>query len=140
MTASVPSFERPSWRDALQPARHPSLQGWSLMGPGGLVAVHLDAALTPLRRMRGLLGRAELGPDEALIIRPCSQVHGIGMRHPFDAVFCDDDLRVLHISTVQPRSLSRYVRSAACCIELAAGRADACGISHGAQLILQPGP
>jgi uncharacterized membrane protein (UPF0127 family) len=140
MSGPVSSFDRPSWRDALRPARPPSLQGWLLCGPGGFVAARLDAALTPLRRMRGLLGRAALAPDEALIIRPCSQVHGIGMRHAFDAVFCDDELRVLHISTVQPRSLSRYVRGADCCIELAAGRADACGLALGAQLTLRPAP
>src|SRR5262245_5837795 len=115
------AFGRHPWRDAFRPARPPSFEGWTLTGPGGVVADRVDSALTPLRRMRGLLGRAELGPAEALLIRPCSQVHGMGMRHPFDAVFCDDELRVLAVATVPPRRLSRFVRGAKCCFELAAG-------------------
>jgi len=134
------AFGRHSYRDALRPARHASFDGWTLSGPSGIVAERVDSALSPLRRMRGLLGRSELGPHEALLIKPCSQVHGIGMRHPFDAVFCDADLRVLEVATVAPRRLSRYVRGAACCIELAAGRAAEAGIEQGAQLALKPGP
>jgi uncharacterized membrane protein (UPF0127 family) len=86
--------------------------------------------------MRGLLGRSELGSHEALLIRPCSQVHGVGMRHAFDAVFCDVNLRVLFVSTIRPRRVSRYVRGADCCVELRAGRAQECGIEAGAQLRL----
>ena len=134
------AFGRHSYRDALRPARHPSLDGWTIGGPSGVVAERIDSALSPLRRMRGLLGRDELGPRDALLIKPCSQVHGIGMRHPFDAVFCDADMRVLEVATIQPRRLSRYVRGAACCIELAAGRAAAAGIERGSQITLNPGP
>jgi len=137
MTESA--FGRHTWRDAFRPARHPSFDGWTLAGPGGVIADRIDMALTPFRRMRGLLGRDELGPRDALLIRPCSQVHGVGMRHPFDAVFCDKDMRVVEVATIEPRRLSRYVRAAKCCIELAAGRAASSGIEQGAQLTLQPG-
>ena len=134
------AFGRHSYKDAFRPARHPSLDGWTISGPSGVVAERIDSALSPLRRMRGLLGRDELGPRDALLIKPCSQVHGIGMRHPFDAVFCDGDMRVLEVATIRPRRLSRYVRGAACCVELAAGRAAAAGIEQGSQLTLNPGP
>ncbi len=134
------AFGRHSYRDVFRPARHPSFEGWTLSAPSGVVAERIDSALTPLRRMRGLLGRDELGPQDALLIKPCSQVHGIGMRHPFDAVFCDADMCVLEVATIAPRRLSRFVRGAACCIELAAGRASAAGIEQGSQLTLKPGP
>jgi uncharacterized membrane protein (UPF0127 family) len=62
------------------------------------------------------------------------------MRYPFDAVFCDAELRVLHVATVQPRRVSRYVRRAACCFELTAGRAEQCGIEAGTQLVLKQTP
>jgi len=136
MTDQAAGFGRPRWRDAFRPARHPSLEGWTLAGPNGNVARRVDTALTPFRRMRGLLGRGELAADEALLIRPCSQVHAVGMRHPFDAIFCDADLEVLHIATVEPRRVSRLVRGAACCFELAAGRARECGIEVGTRLAL----
>jgi uncharacterized membrane protein (UPF0127 family) len=124
------------WREALRPARHESLQGWTLKGPTGTVATHFRTAFTPHRRMRGLLGRPELAPDEALLIRPCSQVHGVGMRCAFDAVFCDAEMRVLSVTTVRPRRISRYVRGAGCCVELRAGRAQECAIEAGSQLSL----
>ena len=129
-------FARVPWRDALRPAGPGPLEGRALVGPNGVVAGTVRTALTPLRRMRGLIGRRELAPDEALLIRPCSQVHGIGMRHPFDAVFCDGDLRVLHVTTVRPRRVSRYVRGAQCCFELASGRAAQAGVQPGTTLRL----
>ena len=134
------AFGRHHYRDAFRPARHASFEGWTLSGPAGVVAERVDSAITPLRRMRGLLGRDELGPRDALLIRPCSQVHGFGMRHPFDAVFCDEDLRVLDVATIAPRRLSKYIRGAACCFELAAGRATAAGIAQGSQLTFTAGP
>jgi uncharacterized membrane protein (UPF0127 family) len=130
------AFGRTPWREAFRPARHDSLEGWTLQGPAGTVAIQVRTAFTPRQRMRGLLGRAELASDEALLIRPCSQVHGVGMRHSFDAVFCDADMRVLSASTVRPRRVSRYVRGAGCCVELRAGRAEQCGIEAGVQLRL----
>jgi uncharacterized membrane protein (UPF0127 family) len=133
------AFGRHPWRDAFRPARHASLDGWTLRGPDGVVAQRIDSALSPFRRMRGLLGRDELGPADALLIRPCSQVHGIGMRHPFDAVFCDGDLRVLAVATIEPRRLSKHIRGAKCCFELAAGRASSSRIEPGTQLSLLPG-
>jgi len=132
-------FGRHPYRDALRPARHPSFDGWTLRSPGGVVAERIDSALTPFRRIRGLLGKAELGPRDALLIRPCSQVHGIGMRHAFDAVFCDDDLTVLEVATIEPRKLSKNVRGAKCCFELAAGRAASAGVAPGSQLTFAPG-
>lgn len=134
------AFGHLAWTEALRPARQASLDGWSLRAPSGTVADSVDTAVTPLRRMRGLLGRRELGPDEALLIRPCAQVHGVGLRHAFDAVFCDGDLRVLHVATIRPRRVSRYVRGADCCIELRAGRAAECGIEMGTQLHLSAAP
>lgn len=108
-----------------------------IFGPRGLIADRVQTADTPFRRLRGLLGRSEIGPSEALLIGRCPQVHTLGMRFAIDAVFCDRDLRVLHVSTLEPRRISRYVRRASCCIELAAGRAQACGIEPGVQLAIR---
>lgn len=104
------------------------------------MADRIRAAVTPLRRVRGLIGRAQLGSREALVLRPCSQVHGIGMRYPFDAVFCNDELEVLAVATIAPRRVSPHVRGATCCIELRAGRARECGVEPGARLSLGPTP
>jgi hypothetical protein len=76
-------------------------------------------------------------PDEAMIIRPCRQVHTIGVPQPIDAVFCDDEMRVLHVQTLEPRRLSRRVSGASLCIELLGGRAEACGVVPGVQLAVE---
>jgi uncharacterized membrane protein (UPF0127 family) len=75
-----------------------------------------------------------LGPDEALVIRPCRRVHTFGVAYPLDVVFCDRDLRVLHVETLEPGRMSGRVRPARMCIELASGRAAACSLEPGVAL------
>src|ERR687896_2706384 len=60
-------------------------------------------AETPLSRLRGLLGRAQLASGEGLLIRPTSAIHTYFMRFPIDAVFLDRDLVVVKIvSNLRP--------------------------------------
>jgi hypothetical protein len=108
------------------------------MGPNGLVADHVEWATSFRARRRGVIGRARLAPNEALVLWPCRQVHTKGVPYDLDAVFCDRRWRVLHVETLEPRGRSRRVRRARCCIEMAGGRADACGLRPGAQLRLEP--
>lgn len=102
-------------------------------GPSGVVA-SLRVASGPLERMRGLVRTVPLRADEGLLLRPCRQVHTFGMRYPIDAVFCDPDGAVVHVQTLRPRSVSRFVRRARFCIELKSGRARDCGIDVGVRL------
>lgn len=43
----------------------------------------------PWERLRGLLGRESLGPQEAMLLEPCSLVHTFGMRFTLDLAFVD---------------------------------------------------
>ncbi len=104
-----------------------------LTGPSGVVA-KLRIARGPLARMRGLMATAPLPRDEGLLLRPCRQVHTFGMSYPIDAVFCDGGGVVVAVVTLGPRSVSRLVRRARMCIELAAGRAAECDIDVGTTL------
>jgi len=70
-------------------------------------------------RARGLIGRDDF--EGALVIRPCRQVHTIGMRFPIDVAFCDRSGTVLHLSTLPPRRISRPVFHASFVIEARAG-------------------
>ncbi len=70
-------------------------------------------------RARGLIGRDDF--EGALVIRPCRQVHTIGMRFPIDVAFCDRTGTVLHVSTLPPRRISRPVLHASFAIEARAG-------------------
>jgi hypothetical protein len=105
-----------------------------LLGPQGVVAERVTWCVTRPERIRGVLGRDPLAPDEAYVITEGRQVHTVGVPYPLDAVFCDADLRVLHVETMQPRSKSLRVGAAHYCIELLGGRAAHAGITPGAEL------
>jgi hypothetical protein len=105
-----------------------------LIGPSGVVADRVTWCVTVRDRLRGVLGREPLEPDEAYVICGSRQVHTVGVPYPLDAVFCDRNLRVLHIETLQPRSKSRRIRRSRYCIELLGGRAAACGLVPGDRL------
>ncbi len=90
---------------------------------GTVVCARCELAVRPLQRMRGLLGRASLEPDEGMLFRPAGSIHMFLMRFPIDAVFCDRELRVLHVERdLQPGKTARK-KGAKVVIELAAGAA-----------------
>jgi uncharacterized membrane protein (UPF0127 family) len=80
-------------------------------------------------RRRGLLGRT--GIDGALVLRPCRQVHTVGMRFAIDVAFCDRHGVVLHVTTLRPARVSRPVLRAAWAIEAEAGAFARWGLARG---------
>ncbi|THD11393.1 hypothetical protein B1806_04260 [Metallibacterium scheffleri] len=85
-------------------------------------------------RIRGLLGRPELGPGEALLLDPCKAVHTIGMRYPIDIVFLDADNRVVRIKPAMKPLRNTECRQARRVIEFKAGEAARLGIDVGCTL------
>jgi hypothetical protein len=85
--------------------------------------------------MRGLLGRAKLARDEALLIEPCASVHTVGMRYSLDLAFLDGEGRVCDLRRDVPPLRLAASRSARATLELAAGAADALGLELGAALV-----
>jgi uncharacterized protein len=91
----------------------------------------------PLSRMRGLLGRRELGTGEGLLLTPAPAIHTAFMRFEIDAVFLDSDLRVLRIvEQLRPWHAAgkRHARSV---LELSSGDAARSGIEVGDRLELR---
>ena len=107
-----------------------------LAGRGGrtVVCEACRIADTPLRRLKGLLGRDELPPGHGLLLRPANAVHTFFMRFPIDIVFLDRDLRVLRVAAhVKPwRAAAR--RGAHAVLELPAGECERRGAHVGDQL------
>jgi uncharacterized protein len=102
---------------------------------GALVCARCAVADGPLTRMRGLLGRASLDPDEGMLFRPAGSIHMFFMRFPIDAVFCDRKLEVLDVRRgLQPWKTAGK-KGAKVVIELAAGAAA--GIEPGDRLVLE---
>jgi len=85
----------------------------------GDVLASAEIAASAAARRRGLLGRDRV--DGAFVLRPCRQVHTMGMKVPLDVAFCDVRGRVLRICSLPPWRLSRPVWHAAFVVEAAAG-------------------
>ena len=101
---------------------------------GTVVCARCALATSALARMRGLLGRASLAPDEGMLFRPAGSIHMLFMRFAIDAVFCDRDLVVLRVVRgLRPWRLAGQ-RRAKVVIELAEGAAA--GLEPGERLSL----
>ena len=86
------------------------------------LADKITVANTPLKRMKGLLGRASFAPGEALIIAPCQSVHMLFMKFPIDVIFLDRDKRAVGLCPeLKPFQCSPIFWKSACAIELPAG-------------------
>lgn len=107
---------------------------------GSTVARRLSLADTFGKRLRGLMGRAELPQGEGLLITPCNSIHTFFMRFPIDVLFIDEHRCVVHlIPALKPYRLSPLVRAARSVVELPAGTiartrtetGDRLGLRHG---------
>jgi uncharacterized membrane protein (UPF0127 family) len=64
---------------------------------GTVICARCDVSDSPLKRMRGLLGKASLERDEGMLFRPAGSIHMFFMRFPIDAVFCTRELEVIDV-------------------------------------------
>lgn len=71
----------------------------------------------------GLIGQ-ELEPGEALCLRGCRQIHTVFLKYPIDVAFFDDShgshACVVHVETVLPWRVTRYVSQSSFVIEMRA--------------------
>src|SRR5436309_13227966 len=102
---------------------------------GEVVCARGGIADTPLKRMRGLLGRSGLGESEGMLFRPAGSIHMMFMRFPIDAVFCDRELVVLGIERDLKPWKTAGRKGAKVVVELAAGAAE--GLQPGDRLFLE---
>lgn len=87
-----------------------------------LIANQVKKADTYFSRLLGLLPKRNLEPGEGLWIVPCRDIHSIGMRFAFDAIFMDADLKVVYLIERMPGfRVSPFIRQACSVLELDAG-------------------
>lgn len=73
-------------------------------------------------RLRGLMGRRELGPGEGMVIYPCSSIHTFFMAFPIDVLFADGAHRVIKVvPAVQPWRIGPVAAGARYVVELPVG-------------------
>lgn len=106
------------------------------LAEGAVVCERCELADTPLKRMKGLLGRAGLASGEGLLIRPTGSIHTLFMRFPIDAIFCDRELHVLKIVREMGPWRFAAARGARVVVELPAD--STAGVAVGDRLVLEP--
>jgi len=107
------------------------------LGPE-LICERLRTADTMWSRMKGLLGRAGLEPDEGLWIVPCNAIHMFFMRFALDAVFLDAEHQVVRVhEQVRPWRMVRGGKHAESVLELPAGTAAFFNLRVGDRLTLE---
>jgi len=103
---------------------------------GEVVCARCELADSPLKRMRGLLGRSGLEPGEGMLFRPAGSIHMMFMRFPIDVLFCDRELVVVGIEhDLKPWKTARR-KGAKVVVELPVGGAE--GLEAGERLFLEP--
>jgi uncharacterized protein len=103
---------------------------------GGVACARCVVADSFVARLRGLLGRRGLDPDEGLLIRPAGSVHMFFMRFAIDVVFLDAELRVTKVvAGLRPWRMAGC-RGAKAALELPAGAAARGGIEVGDRLAI----
>jgi len=87
-----------------------------------VIASNVVITQNPLQRMKGLLGRNELPPGEALVITQCQSIHMFFMTFPIDVIFCDGQGKVVGLCpNIKPFCLSPIFFDASQAIELPSG-------------------
>jgi hypothetical protein len=95
-------------------------------------------ALTPLARLRGLLGRFRLRSDEAVWMVPSRGIHTFGLLFPIDVIYMDSDCRVVHlIENLGPLRFGPIRRRSASVLELPAGAIYLSGTQVGDRLMIK---
>ena len=106
----------------------------TVLGERGVVCDRCELADSAWLRLRGLMGRARLEPGAGLMLRPASAIHTSFMRFSIDAVFLDDELRVLRVREgLRPWRAAAFPGARAV-LELAAGQAASKGLVPGTRL------
>lgn len=99
------------------------------------IATDVRIADTFITRFKGLLFDKELGEGQGLLIRPCGQVHSIGMKFVIDVIFLTKSGEVVYTEKeMAPGAIGPNVRHCAQVLELRSGTIDKMGITAG-QLI-----
>lgn len=83
-------------------------------------------------RLKGLLGSKPLSPSQGLLIKPCRQVHTIGMRYPLSIWYLDKELRIVKIiDDLHPYKISPYIKDSHLIIEFPSKWAEITGSKEG---------
>jgi len=101
---------------------------------GTVICERCDVSDRARHRIRGLLGRRELDPNEGMLLRPAWSIHTAFLRFPIDVLFVNGEQVVIRkVDNLKPwrTALCRGAREV---VELAAGACERLGIEPGQRL------
>lgn len=98
----------------------------------GRPVAEVVVADTALTRARGLLFRRVL--PEALLLRPCTSVHGAWMTVPLDVALLDRELHVLRTQVLRPWGMTRPRKGGTQVLEAPAGSFERWGLAAGSRV------
>jgi uncharacterized protein len=104
---------------------------------GNDTGISVWVAETTRERMRGLLGRDHLPPDEGLLLKPCRSIHTFGMGFPIDVLFLDRHQRIVAIHRDVPKRRMLFNHRASQTLEMSAGSSERNALSVGAGLVFK---
>ena len=105
-----------------------------------VIVPRASLAADPFNRMRGLLGKASLSPDEGIILQPASSIHTLFMRFPIDVIYLDDKGAIKKVvADLAPFRFS-WARGAHTVIEVPPGSTRLLDLLPGDRLIWQADP
>jgi len=108
-------------------------------GSGTEVCCDCIHARTPLRRLRGLLGRPALTPGAGLLLEPCASVHTVFLRHTIEVVFRGADGTILRVVPALRPWRHAACRGARSVLELPPGTCARLGVGPGDLLLARGG-
>lgn len=104
---------------------------------GGRDVASAELADTYLRRLRGLLGRRRL--PEALLLTPCSSVHGLGMLRSVEVALLAEDGTVLGTRVLRPFAVTAPRRDVTAVLEAPLGSFERWGLVVGSTAEVRAG-
>lgn len=103
-----------------------------------VLSKHATLADTVFSRLKGLLGKKNIGNDEALIITQCRSIHMFFMKFAIDVIFIDrKNIVVGVVKNIKPFQMSSYFFHAAAAIELPVGVIASSETQKGDQIAIQ---
>jgi len=103
---------------------------------GSEVCSHCIHARTPVRRLRGLLGRRALTPGTGLLLEPCASVHTLFLRQTIEVVFLGADGAILRVVPALRPWRHATCRGARSVLELPPGTCAQLGVGAGDLLLV----
>lgn len=96
-----------------------------------LLLPHVMRTTNTWERMRGLLGRPPLNPDQGILIAPCASVHTIGMKYPIDLIFLTRNWQIEKIFRAVKPCRMAWAKGAAMVVETHGWTVDNLGLEPG---------